>query len=52
MSTKEHEVKLGKIIRYESIFFGMQEIFFNVETDIVNDNVKFIVECLELFGDS
>ena len=43
MSTKTQKGKLGSIVRYDHIFFGMQEFFIQVETTIVNDNLKFML---------
>ena len=42
---------MGSIIRYESIYFGIQEMFLQVETTILNDNIKFIIEVLKVFGE-
>jgi len=50
MNKKTQKGKLGSIIRYESIYFGMQELFLTVETTILNDNIKFIIEVLKVFG--
>ena len=51
MNKKTQENKLGAIVRYESIYFGMQELFIQVETTILNDNIKFIIEVLKVFGE-
>ena len=41
---------MGSIVRYDSIYFGMQEFFLQIETTILNDNIKFFVEVVEVFG--
>lgn len=50
ISKKTQEGKLGAIIRYDSIYFAMQEIFLQVETTILKDNFKFVLETLKVFG--
>jgi hypothetical protein len=50
MNKKTQEHKLGQIVRYESIYFGMQEFFIQVETTILNDNIKFLIEVMDVLG--
>ena len=50
MSKKTQENKLGSIVRYDSIYFGMQEFFLQIETTILNDNMKFFVQVLDVCG--
>lgn len=50
MSKKRRPNKVGSIINYKTIYFGMQEVFLQAETTIVNDNIKFLVEILALLG--
>jgi hypothetical protein len=50
MNKKTQVGKIGSIVRFDSIYFGMQEFFIQVETTILNDNIKFIIEVLSVFG--
>ncbi len=48
---KSQKNKLGQIIRYEKIIFGIQEFFIQIETSIVNDNLKMVMELLNIFSE-
>lgn len=50
-STKYRLGKEGSVIRYESLEFGMQEMFLQVETNIISENIKFYKDILDLFGE-
>jgi hypothetical protein len=43
MSNKTYEDRIGSVIRYDKIRFGIQEFFIQVESNIVNDNLKFVM---------
>ena len=49
-SEKTQAGKIGSVVRYDSIQFRLLEFFLQVETTILNDNLKFIFEILDLFG--
>jgi hypothetical protein len=50
MSEKTQAGKIGSVIRYDNIQLRILEFFLQVETTILNDNIKFIFEVLDLFG--
>jgi len=50
MSQKTHEGKLGSIIRYDKVMFGIQEFFVQIESSIVNNNLQFVMEILAIFS--
>jgi hypothetical protein len=50
MTKKSYEEKIGSLIRIERIKAGIQEFFIQVESDIVNDNFKFVIETLQVFN--
>ena len=50
MSAKSQAGRLGSTIRYERVQFVMQEFFIQVESSILNDNLKFVMETLSTFS--
>ena len=50
MSEKVTEGRVGSIVRYDKIRVGMQELFIQVESTILNDNLKFVMETLGIFN--
>lgn len=50
MSEKKFKHTKGSIIRYESIKFGIQEFFLQIENNLFSDNVRFVVEIMKVFS--
>ena len=51
-SQKTHAGKLGTILRYETITFGIQEFFLQIESAIMNENFKLIMDIIDIFSES
>lgn len=49
-NVQTHANKIGSIIRFEYIQFGMQEFFIQVETSILNDNLKLVFSIINNFS--
>jgi hypothetical protein len=49
-STKTHGDRIGSVIRYDKVAFGIQEFFIQVETNIVNNNLALCMEILNVFS--
>ena len=50
MSQKSYQDRIGSIVRYDKIRFGIQEFFIQVESNILNDNLNFVKETLNIFN--
>ena len=50
MSQKQKEDRLGSIIRYDKIRFCMNKFFIAVESNIVKDNLNFVMGTLDIFS--
>lgn len=50
MSEKKFKHTKGSIIRYDSIKFGIQEFFVQLENSLFSDNVRFVVEIMKAFS--
>ena len=51
-SQKTHTGKLGTILRYEKVTFGIQEFFLQIESAIMNENFKLIMDIIDIFSES
>lgn len=51
MSQREHKGKIGTIVRYDKILFGVQEFFISIESAIVNENFKLVMDIINIFSE-
>ena len=50
MTQKQRENRIGSIIQYNKIRFGILDFFISIETSILNNNLKFAMEVMSVFS--